>query len=274
MKRPWRLLLAAASLWLGGCASSPQDGPGDPIGDPGSLPDAVPKEVPQSRYGNPPSYVVFGRRYRVLDSAEGFSQRGVASWYGRKFHGKRTSSGEPYDMYAMTAAHKRLPLPSWVEVKNLDNGRTAVVKVNDRGPFAKGRIIDLSYAAASKLGVVSAGTAPVAIRVVDPEGHDTTRKPPSRQPDAEPAEPEVPGTVDYFVQVGAFSSPDNARRMASSLRDASVSAPIRIDAGTSGERRVYRVRLGPLTDADAADRLGSRLRARGLTGGHVIMAED
>ncbi len=274
MRRPWRFLFAAALVWLGGCASSPQDGPGDPIGDPGNLPDAVPKDVPRSRYGNPPSYVVFGQRYHVLDSAEDFSQRGVASWYGRKFHGKRTSSGEPYDMYAMTAAHKRLPLPSWVEVKNLDNGRTAVVKVNDRGPFAKGRIIDLSYAAASKLGVVATGTAPVAIRVIGPEGHEATRERSSRQPDAEPVEPEVPGTVDYFVQVGAFSSRDNARRMVSSLRDASVSAPIRIDAGTSGERRVYRVRLGPLTDADAADRLGSRLKARGLTGGHVIMAED
>lgn len=168
MRRDSLLLTALAMLVLAGCASSPGDGPGRSIPDASELPNATPKDVPRSRYGNPESYEVLGQRYHVMSDASGFHQRGIASWYGRKFHGQRTSSGEPYDMYAMTAAHKTLPLPSWVEVTNLDNGRKAVVKVNDRGPFAKGRIIDLSYAAATKLGVVSPGTAPVSIRVVGP----------------------------------------------------------------------------------------------------------
>jgi rare lipoprotein A len=132
------------------------------------VPDAVPKVEPKSRFGNPKSYVVFGKRYHTLTSSEGYDARGIASWYGPKFNHRRTSSGEKYDMYAMTAAHKTLPLPTYVRVTNLDNGRTAVVKVNDRGPFYANRLIDLSYAAARKLGIVAAGTAPVDVRAIDP----------------------------------------------------------------------------------------------------------
>jgi len=128
------------------------------------LKDPVPRDEPPSRYGNPVSYSVFGKRYTTMKSAAGFQQRGMASWYGTKFHGRRTSSGEPYDMYAMTAAHKSLPLPTYVLVHNLDNNRTAIVRVNDRGPFHSGRIIDLSYAAAIKLGVAKTGVARVEIR--------------------------------------------------------------------------------------------------------------
>ena len=132
------------------------------------IPDAIPKVEPRSRYGNPQSYVVFGKRYAVLKSADGYRKRGIASWYGTKFHGKRTSSGEPYDMYAMTAAHKSLPLPSYVRVTNLKNKRSVVVKVNDRGPFHENRIIDLSYAAAIKLGISDGGTGVVQVTVIDP----------------------------------------------------------------------------------------------------------
>ena len=129
---------------------------------------AVPIVESKSKYGNPKSYEVQGKRYHVLKSASNFTERGIASWYGTKFHGRRTSSGEPYDMYAMTAAHKTLPIPIFVEVTNLDNHRKIIVRVNDRGPFAEGRIIDLSYVAAKKLGIDTKGTGRVVIRAIDP----------------------------------------------------------------------------------------------------------
>jgi peptidoglycan lytic transglycosylase len=133
-----------------------------------SIPDAVPRQETQTRSGNPEKYSEFGVEYRVLETSEGYDQEGVASWYGPGFHGKRTSSGEPYDQNAMTAAHTILPLPTYVEVTNLENGRKVVVRVNDRGPFHGGRIIDLSYVAAMKLGIVQAGTARVRVRALDP----------------------------------------------------------------------------------------------------------
>jgi len=133
-----------------------------------SIPNAQPRIVPYSRYGNPASYVVYGKRYDVMSNSNRFEQQGTASWYGTKFHGRKTSSGEPYDMFAMTAAHKSLPLPTWIEVTNLSNQLRIIVKVNDRGPFVDDRILDLSYAAASKLGVIETGTAPVSIRAINP----------------------------------------------------------------------------------------------------------
>jgi rare lipoprotein A len=139
----------------------------EPGFDPSRIPDAVPPafEAP-SRYGNAQEYEVMGQTYQVLESSEGYAEEGEASWYGEDFHGRPTSSQETYDMYAMTAAHKALPIPTYVEVENLDNGRTAVVRVNDRGPFHEGRIIDLSYAAALKLGIVASGVARVRVRAV------------------------------------------------------------------------------------------------------------
>jgi rare lipoprotein A len=136
--------------------------------DPSGIPDAVPKVEPKSKYGNPESYVVFGKRYHTKSSSNGYVERGVASWYGPDFHGRKTSSGERYDMYAMTAAHKTLPLPTYARVTNVKNGRSAVVKINDRGPFHGDRIIDLSYSAARKLGVVAKGTAMVEVKAIDP----------------------------------------------------------------------------------------------------------
>ncbi len=165
----------AALLALASGCSGPVRTPPEPSAGPGAEApaEAQPRDVPLSPYGNPDSYEIAGQTYFTMDreEAEGFTQRGRASWYGREFHGQRTSSGEPYNMYAMTAAHRELPLPSWVEVTNLQNGRSAVVKVNDRGPFAKTheRILDLSYAAASRLGIAEQGTAPVEIRAVTPE---------------------------------------------------------------------------------------------------------
>jgi rare lipoprotein A len=168
-------LLALGLASLSGCATLLPGLFGEPKSrgharpaDVDHIPDAVPKDEPLSRYGNPNTYVVFGKRYNTMKSAKGFQERGVASWYGPDFHGKRTSSGEEYDMYTMTAAHKTLPIPTYLEVVNLRNGRRAVVRVNDRGPFHDDRILDLSYVAARKLGVDQAGTSEVQIRAVAP----------------------------------------------------------------------------------------------------------
>lgn len=161
------LVLVIAALLQAACSSVPTRPPVDPA----TVPDAVPKVEPFSKSGNPESYVQFGKRYWVLPSPYGFVQRGKASWYGKKFHGRRTSSGEEYDMYAMSAAHKTLPIPTYARVTNLDNGRSVVVRINDRGPFVDDRIVDLSFSAASRLGMIGPGTANVELKVLDPHQH-------------------------------------------------------------------------------------------------------
>lgn len=138
-------------------------------------PDAEPRQEYKSRLGNPAFYDEFGIRYRVLQTSKDFVQRGVASWYGHPFHGRATSTGETYDMYAMTAAHKTLPLPTYVRVTDLDTGNRVVVRVNDRGPFVEGRVIDLSYVAAVKLGIADRGIARVEVRALDPPAVDPPR---------------------------------------------------------------------------------------------------
>ena len=162
---------------LGGCSSQGPtyaEGSSDSkLGNPDQIPDAIPRVEPKSKYGNMDTYVVKGRRYYTKDSSKGHVERGLASWYGPYFHRRKTSSGERYDMYAMTAAHKTLPLPTYARVTNIENGRSAVVKINDRGPFHGPRVIDLSYAAATKLGVVRKGTAMVEIRAIDPARPDS-----------------------------------------------------------------------------------------------------
>nr|WP_242464042.1 septal ring lytic transglycosylase RlpA family protein [Halorhodospira halophila] len=210
--------LAGGAALLAGCAAPerdelepprPDEDPAERVATDGAsdrdpeelarLPDAVPQDVPPSRYGNPEQYEVFGETYATMsrEEAEGFTQRGRASWYGTKFHGRRTSSGTPYDMYAMTAAHRELPLPTWVEVVNLENDRRAVVKVNDRGPFVDPdeRILDLSYAAAVRLDIADQGTAPVQIRVVTP---DDPPQSPAKDADAEAGDPPAEGGVETF----------------------------------------------------------------------------
>jgi len=148
-----------------------RDGAPDARGvDLDTISDAVPREEAPATSGNPPEYEAFGRTYRTLTSSEGYEEEGIASWYGEEFQGRPTSSGETYDVYGMTAAHRTLPLPSYVEVTNLENGVTVVVRVNDRGPFHEDRIIDVSYAAAYRLGMLAKGTARVRIRALQPEG--------------------------------------------------------------------------------------------------------
>jgi rare lipoprotein A len=177
-----------------------QDGPPAPAeipADVASIPDAVPQPEPLSSNGNPDSYEVYGDRYIVLKDARGYKERGYASWYGKKFHGQRTSSGEPYDMFKMTAAHKTLPIPCYARVTNLDNGKSVVVRINDRGPFHEGRIIDLSYTAAVKLGSLGKGSIPVEVEAIDPSmpvpstQFAGTRAAPARPQPPAPAQPQL-----------------------------------------------------------------------------------
>ncbi len=218
--------------------------------------DAVPVDVTPSKYGNPDSYEVFGKRYHTLDSAQGFSEKGIASWYGKKFHGQRTSSGEVYDMYAMTAAHKTLPIPVFVEVSNLDNGRKAIVKVNDRGPFHEGRVIDLSYAAATRLGVAATGTANVSIRVVDNNGNFLSDE--SIVDDAK-----NPSVISdkLFIQVAAFSDESNAIDFLRKLHDEGF-RDVRMYIESKAKSPVYRVKIGPLPSQSVAQEVLSQLEQK------------
>ncbi|MGC1730287.1 MAG: septal ring lytic transglycosylase RlpA family protein, partial [Steroidobacteraceae bacterium] len=216
-----------------------------------SIPDAVVRAEPRSAHGNPPFYDALGRRYYVLASAEGYVEVGVASWYGPSFHGGNTSSGESYDMYAMTAAHRTLPLPTYARVTNLKNGRSVVVRINDRGPFVANRIIDLSYTAAAKLDMLREGTTPVEVRALTPGEPE----PPTRLA-------EVPPPALY-VQAGAFADPDNAQRLveklqAAGLRTAFVVSPL------VGRSQLFRVRLGPVSSVAEFDQLAAQLAALGV----------
>lgn len=215
------------------------------------IPDPVPRSEPKSARGNPPFYTVLGKRYYVLDSAEGYSERGVASWYGPGFHAASTSNGERYDMYAMTAAHKTLPLPSYVQVTNLKNGKHVIVRVNDRGPFKEGRIIDLSYSAAVKLDMVKAGTTFVEVRALT-----TMQK--ASPPDAPPA------TSDLYVQAGAFGNEANAKRLLGQLQAKGVKNAF-VRADQIDGKTLYRVRVGPIPSVPEFDRVVQRLRALGVS---------
>ena len=232
--------------------------PGAPR-DINSIPDAVPRDEPRSRRGNPPFYTMLGKRYAVLDSSEGFVERGVASWYGPTFHGEATSMGESYDMYAMTAAHKTLPLPAYARVTNLSNGRSVVVRINDRGPFAKNRIIDLSYTAAAKLDMLKDGTALVEVRVVTAGGDDRLRRTDETPPQA------------LYVQAGAFGDEANARRLVARLQAGGVANAF-VLTPADGQPKMFRVRVGPVSSTAEFDRLAARLNKLGVS--EVRLATD
>ena len=224
-----------------------------------AIPDAVPKPEPRSKRGNPRFYEVLGKRYFVMPSAEGYVERGVASWYGPTFHGERTSMGESYDMYAMTAAHKTLPLPAYARVTNLRNGRSVVVRVNDRGPFVANRIIDLSYTAAAKLDMLRDGTTLVEVRALVPgQSVAITR--------AEEAPPQT-----LYVQAGAFADERNARALAQRLQEAGVRGAF-VQSPPEGGPRMFRVRVGPVASPAEFDALAARLGALGVT--DVRLATD
>jgi len=235
---------------------------------PDDTPDAIPANEPLSRYGNNPTYTVLGKTYHVLDSASGFTQQGIASWYGTKFHGKKTSSGEPYNMYAMTAAHKTLPLPTYVEVTHKKSGRKIILKVNDRGPFHDDRIIDLSYAAARKLGISETGTGEVSLRVIDTSALDlTTNKV------VLPVPVTAEGKVtrgNILVQVAAMGSESAAEKMANRLRENNIPS-VRIHMIENDSGKLYRVRIGPIPSIDLAYQIKGELNNMGLNLARIIV---
>ena len=252
---------------LCGCISRPvYDGPPRTAGI--ALPgDAVPREEPRSRYGNGPYYRVYGDTYKVLDNSYGYQERGVASWYGKKFHGRMTSSQEPYDMYAMTAAHKTLPLPTYVRVRNLKNNRSIVVRVNDRGPFVHSRLIDLSYSAAMKLDMIKEGTSLVEVTAISFDEPAPGRKDPApvERIAHRVAEPE--GNI--YVQVGAFGEVGNARRRFSLLQDGGIGSAF-VHEDDSSTPPLYRVRIGPISDVIQYDSIVEELQRLGITDTHLV----
>ncbi|HKY90926.1 MAG TPA: septal ring lytic transglycosylase RlpA family protein [Nevskiaceae bacterium] len=237
-----------------------RDGPPDPrdIPDLSKILEPVPKDEPLSRSGNPPSYEVFGKTYYTLNSSEGFKETGLASWYGRKFHGQKTSSGEPYDMFQLTAAHKRLPLPTYARVTNLANGRSVVVRINDRGPFHPARVIDLSYAAAAKLETVGK-IAMVEIEAITP-GRELPPPPKAIEANT-PQEYRI--TKARALQVAAYSDPINAISMKEELLDQGIKpVTIRVGQLENGDT-VHRVIVGPFEERQRMDEARIQIRGAG-----------
>lgn len=291
MMRAEIVLLASLVLVLAGCSTPAvkQDGTRGPYRDGGivyppdwhikdsapdeirdwsKIPDAVPKWEPRARYGNHSPYTVLGKTYQVLPSSRGYREQGIASWYGKKFSGRATSSQEPYDPYAMTAAHKTLPLPSYVRVTNLDNGKRIVVRVNDRGPFHDGRIIDLSFAAAHKLGYANIGTANVIVEAIDTgEPGQEPPPPPILRPASSPAKPPAAAPVasgQLYLQVGAFADLNTAIRLQQQIMGATA-APVGIHSQEeNGRGDIHRVRVGPFESEPLAQRESQRIREAGL----------
>jgi rare lipoprotein A len=261
--RPW--VLALLLVFLQGCGSRPVNDSA-PSNSRSSVPaDPVPRAEPRSRYGNGPYYQVYGITYKVLETNYGYHERGVASWYGKKFHGRPTSSQETYDMYAMTAAHKSLPIPSYAEVRNLRNGKTIVVRVNDRGPFVDNRLIDLSYAAALKIDMVTDGTSLVEVTAISFDQPTNTQS-----PSAPPASAQAAGIREsVYVQVGAFGEPENARRRFAMLRDMGIDdAFVHKDENTSPA--LYRVRIGPIANVSQFDAIVQTLQEIGISETHLV----
>jgi rare lipoprotein A len=283
--------LTAAMLVLAACSSTPRHGSArTPLPPPpGTVPDAVPRAEPRSSHGNPPFYEVYGQRYQVRASADNYVERGVASWYGPDFQGHDTSSGERYDMYGMTAAHKTLPIPCYARITNLSNGRSVIVRINDRGPFVANRIVDLSYSAATRLDIVRTGTAfvelrtvgpgelppapesvPVSVPVVVPAATPVAvavpalvavpvAAPPTVAP---PAVAPVTTSVALYIQVGAFADPGNAQRVVDRLQSAGVAHVFSV-ASTGSGQVLRRVRVGPIGTVEEFDQLAAQLATLG-----------
>lgn len=255
-----RLLAATClcALLLSGCSIANRRAP--PTAPPEVVPsppanvdttaDAIPRHEPRSAHGNPPFYKVLGKRYVVLATEDGYLERGVASWYGPTFHGESTSNGEKYNMYAMTAAHKTLPLPCYARVTNLKNGRSIVVRINDRGPFVANRLIDLSYTAAAKLDMLKEGTTLVEVRAL------TVQEPDDLTRSAEAPPPAL------YVQVGAFADQSNARRVLDRLHTGGLASAF-VLSPPDGKPPLYRVRLGPINTVPELDQLAARLKGLG-----------
>ena len=265
-------LLTFIVLALSACAAAPRsggyykdDGPGErPPANLEQIADAQPKAEPLHRYANRP-YQVFGKEYVPLAFVQPYRQRGVASWYGKKFHGQRTASGEPYDMYAMSAAHPTLPIPSYARVTRVATGRSVIVRINDRGPFHQGRMIDLSYAAALKLGFAHLGSAEVELESIEPGQAET---PPQQAAAPAPsaaapteqalAAPEQAAAV--YVQVGAFSSRDNAENLRSRLEGEFGWLKDTVQVLAIGD--LWRLHVGPYRTQDDARSVAERIESQ------------
>lgn len=289
---------------LGACSSlrkEPQDG-SPSVADRPEIPlptDQVPRVEPLSKYGNPKSYEVFGKTYYTLPSSQGYVERGIASWYGKKFHGRLTSSREPYDMYGMTAAHTQLPLPTYVQVTNLKNGKQVVLRVNDRGPFHGNRVIDLSYTAAKKLDIIREGTGLVEVRALDPRNYrlaqnrtvnssnNASVKTESATTAAEPvsevvAEQQAKYVDDdsaitvsakgpqVYVQVGAFGERENANQLKNQLSGLNL-GEVTISSVVKNAKQLHRVRIGPLATVRSADDTVAELNAMGMNNHRVVI---
>ena len=257
-------LLAACSShrpFTGGAFEEKDSAP-QGVRDWANIPDAKPKWEPRARYGNHSPYEVFGKTYYVLQTAEGYQETGIGSWYGKKFSGRPTSSQEPYDPYAMTAAHKSLPIPSYVRVTNLENNKQIIVRVNDRGPFHQGRIIDLSYAAAHKIGYANKGTARVRVESISvsssPAPNAANPAPRKPAPYQDAANTDANGR--YYIQVGAYRELNTAKNRQQEMVSV-TNAPVGIhsspERGTSG---VHRVRIGPFDSEQAAKQVQNQLQ--------------
>jgi len=290
--RPW-FLLVPVLVALSACGTLSRsggyyqdDGPeARPPADVMAIPDAVPKSEPKSAKGNNP-YAVEGKTYYPLTDIAGYRERGVASWYGKKFHGRRTSSGEPYDMYAMTAAHKTLPLPCYVRIRNLENGRVIVARVNDRGPFLHNRLIDLSYAGAARLGILGTGTGLVEVEAINP-GESEIQVAKAGTPAVEifpyvaaGEEPPKPSATvaapKLYLQAGAFSQMDNAVNLRNRLERGSaqpvfVQSALVSNSTTQEPARIYRVRIGPLASVEEGDRLSQQLTQAGVPDALIVV---
>ncbi|MWJ28361.1 septal ring lytic transglycosylase RlpA family protein [Halomonas sp. ZH2S] len=255
--------------------------------DVSQVPNAEPRIEAPSRAGNRSSYEVWGKTYQVLPDARDYQRRGTASWYGEKFHGYATSNGEIYDMYKMSAAHRSLPLPTFARVTSLDNGRSVIVRVNDRGPFHSDREIDLSYAAAARLGFLDAGTGAVEVETIDPErwlaergrsaadvsatqADSVARAPANPQPGTASQVTEkaaangiekspVESTDEMYLQIAALGSPESARELRERLEN-ELSYPVRI----TSDADVHRVQVGPVDDENSMVPLREALRQAGF----------
>jgi rare lipoprotein A len=246
----------------GGGAYLEGDGPG--TGAPAniaSIPDAVPSNEPLHRYANRP-YSVLGKSYTPLTSVGGYKKRGVASWYGKKFHGQKTSIGEIYDMYGMTAAHTTLPIPSYARVTNLQNNKSVIVRVNDRGPFMHERIIDLSYTAAAKLGIIGSGQGMVEVESLTPDANAAAPiSPIYKEPvQVAPLPSDTPATGKVYLQLGAFNSQSGAEEFLSSMR--AKLGDTHKQLSLARKNGMVKVRIGPYANADTARATALELQSR------------
>ena len=244
----------------------PGDGPSPIDLKASDVADAVPRTEPLARYGNQSPYEVFGKKYTVMQSNKGYHEQGVASWYGSKFHGRRTSSGEPYDMHLATAAHKSLPLPTYAVVTNLDNGRKVIVKINDRGPFKSGRLIDMSYGAALRLGMIATGTARVDVRVIDVDSGSKEQKIADTAADnGVDTGVDAGNNGETWLQAGAYGRREGAEQLAGQLEQADVSPVSIYKTGN-----LFRVWLGPYLSSVELESVIARVIELGFERPHRV----